>query len=756
MRLYPVKRPLCVAISIFILGLCMGHLCPISLKLFIGLICGSAVIGVFLTRQSQRCRFSVYLLCFLLGFFLIQTQTIAHQALLSQHGAPATIQLTITNAPKNRLFIDGQVLAIDEHPLKHAVPVRLKRSYGDTTTYLPYATYAFKGTFAAPQPQTSPGGFNEEKMLAQRGIFTLFAAKDVGKVIAPMPFWREKLYALKRNSFAILEHALTQEECALIWATLFGDVSLLNEDFYTLSQQYGIIHIFSVSGLHVGFIIAFVLLLAKALRRQHTWGLLVLFIILLGLYTLLSDASAPAVRASLMAIIALFALRLHRYHDPLTIIALAALFLLLANPYNLWQIGFQLSFIAMLGIILLTGPFTQLLTFLPAPLAKPLAVTLAAEAITLPLVAYYFYMVAPLSLVMNLCIVPLFSALVPLALLALLLSGLCMPLAPLFFLPTKILIHAIVAIMSAVTATIGPLHRYIGQPPWWMLLGYGMTILLFFFAAKKHKEKPAMGLLLLSLLLLCVSSGAAKDLRLSVVDVGQGSGATYQTAQGEWLVFDTGPSMDTLAQYLRYCGVNHLSAIVISHSDSDHIHGTAHLLRDFKVDHLIASEKAQKSSEWQALLPYLKSTTIQTIEKENSYTLHPTTTLDLALIHSTEQLENNSHQVVAYLREKEHRYLFPGDTAGPFLQDFPWDAPLDVVLVPHHGSKNSWQEGFYRRYQPRLAVISCGRANRFGHPHQEVIEGLQGLNIPTYSTHQSGTIEIYQTAQGLKVKPFLS
>lgn len=754
MRLYPVKRPLCVAILAFIIGLWIGNILPLSLRWCFCIALGSLCVGAFCTYRYKSCRFFVYGMALLIGFFMIQSQTLTHQTLMPYHDTSADIKVTITRAPHDRTYADGEAHTINGKPLSQPVHLRIKRSYNDTTNYLPYTTYQFTGRLLAPQPQTNPGGYNEKKQLAQRGIFSVLKADASGIQKADAPWWAQQIHHLKEKSLHLLSQTLTEDEQALVWATLFGDVSFLNDDFYTLSQKFGIIHIFSVSGLHVGFIVAFIYLLARAVRRQHSWAFFILLTLLLTLYALLSDASAPAVRASIMAVIALFSLRLHRYHDPLTIISLAALALLISTPYNLWQIGFQLSFIAMLGIVLLAPAFSRLLGFLPSTLADTIAMALAAECAALPFVAWYFYMVAPLSLLMNLLVVPLFSALVPLSLLALLLTACCPTLAPLFFLPTKILIHAIIALMSLVTTTIGTMHRYIGQPPWALLGLY--VLLLFAIVLSQHTKRRLYfsGLLALCILIICLRPATSASCRLSVLDVGQGSGAAYQTANRDWLIFDTGLGVDTMAQYLRYAGVRRVSAIILSHSDADHIGGTAHILRDFQVDNILVSKEAQKSSEWQALSPYLKNISVHTITDDTTFQLEKDVTLKLTLLHADTSIENNSNQVVALLSERQHRYLIPGDTGGEYLKDLPWDTSADVVLVPHHGSKNSWQPSFYQRFTPQLAIISCGRHNRFGHPHQEVTQGLESLNIPYYSTHQHGAIQIYEKNDTLYVEPF--
>lgn len=748
MRIYPVKRPLCAAIVAFIAGLWLGSgnttLSGMGCAFFValGLIGGIATIKAGKGRLFLAC-----LLALTAGLLLMQQATVNNHALSPYHDTEGTISARITRAPADRTYVDAEVLVLNGTTLEQPVPIRIQRAWEDNSNYTLRAIYRFSGAFVAPSPATNPGGYDEEKILAQRGIATLFEAEAPGILSNDPPPWAQWLNSVKDHCSAILSRYLDPGQQALIAATLFGDVSTLNDDFYNVSQQFGIIHIFSVSGLHVSFILAFVLLLARLLRRQHSWGLFLLMVPLLTLYTLLSDASAPAVRASIMGLATLLAMRLLRYRDPLTIIALAALALLLANPYNLWQIGFQLSFLAMLGLILLTPCFEPFLGILPKTLASALAVSLAAECVSLPLVAYYFYQIAPLSTLMNLLVVPFFSLLVPLALVALLVAAAIPALGALFFLPVRMLILVIVALMDIVNSLTGTLHIYIGQPSIWLLLLCYAALIAFCLVPLEARKISAATLAaaVLCLAVLILRPAVSEDLRLTMVDVGQGTGCTYQTADGHWLVFDTGPGTDTVAQYLRYCGVNTIDALVLSHSDSDHIGGAAHILRDFHVRQLLASPYAQTSEEWQALVPYLDDTEIVTVDAPLTFSLGDSR-LDCTLLAPSDDGGENSNQVVSLLNDDGCTTLFCGDTDSEDLTAIPWTAATDLILVPHHGSKNSWNAGFYRQHTPILALISAGANNRYGHPHAETTDGLDSLGIPTLCTADVGAVRIYEQA----------
>ena len=759
MRSYPVKRPLCAMTLFFIMGLwvCAMRADAAGWGVFFLPFLALVLLGVATdARRALACA-----LAFVMGFALLFGDYSASQALTPLHGEDATIALKITRASIGATYVDGEVLSVDGQMLEEPVRLRVKRPYGDTTPYSVRAVYSFMGSLTAPEMQRNPGGFDEKTMLARKGIFTTLETKKPATLVAAAPAWSQRVSAIKTRVFAVCDTYLDEGEAALVKAVLFGDVSALSDDFYTASQQFGIIHIFSVSGLHVGFILAFILGVAKLLRREHSPWLLALLVPLLSLYTLLCEASPPSIRASLMGILGLLALRLLRYRDTLTLLALAALALLISDPFNLFSIGFELSFLAMLGVVVIAPRIEALLHPLPRTFSVGIATSLGAELATAPLVTYYFYMLTPLSTVMNLLAVPFFSVLVPLALLAIL-GALFLPfLGTLFFLPIKGLILVILALMDGMRVFTGMLHFYVGQPSVWFIIVLYAAVLLFCLSAGKPQQKNKSNNKSALILVLCftmlatlvVRPAVPENLRLTMVDVGQGSGSVYHSEEGAWLVFDTGPSKDTMAQYLRYAGCNHIDGVVLSHSDSDHITGLAHLLRDFKVDAVFASAVAQDSNEWQTLVPYLKKTQVVTITKDTTLTLGESATLRLSLVDESKDASENANQVVARLEGASASYLFPGDSNKDALRDLA--RPTDVVLVPHHGSKNSWSQAFYQAVQPKLALISAGVNNRYGHPSLVVTDGLTDLHIPYRTTARSGAVILYDTENGLAMETFI-
>lgn len=675
------------------------------------------------------------------------------------HGSEVTIEGTVVRAPSGKNWADVAVERVGDRTFKHPVKVRLARKWGDDAALTRGMPVAVRARLAAPQGARNPGGYDAARVLRGAGIMTTAKALTPLET-APLPP-RAALFArLQAALFARLDAGLSHDGAALMKAILLGDTGQLADAFYHRAQLLGLVHIFAVSGLHVGFVLGFVLALARLFRQGRKAWLFFVILPLLLLYVALTGFPPAAVRAAMMALFALGLFFLHRYRDPVGILAYAALALLLINPWCLWQLGFQLSFAVTAGLIYLTPRIALLLTPLPQRLAEGLAVALAAEVVSAPFIAYHYHLLTPLGVVANLLMVPLVGCLVPLVFLALLLSLFGMTPALPFFWVAERLIDVLLFLIRVPGKTLAASHLHLGMPSLWALVLVTLVIIAFAVgwpqrALQRLHHSPRWALLLLPLCLITLYHPAPRDLALSVVDVGQGSAAAWQTADGRWLVFDCGPGVDTMASYLRSCGVNRIDAIVLSHGDDDHIGGLARLLEDFRVGQLYLSERVTQSEKWPAIAPLL-SDTESVIVRHNAAFQAGSTNVELALIgHSDAPDAPNADEVAAYLRDGSVQVLFPGDSDAVALREVPWSGPVDVLLVPHHGSKGSLEEGFLARSAPALAIASAGVDNRFGHPDQEVRETYERLEIPFMCTNECGAILINRVAEGLAVSTWL-
>lgn len=747
--MYPIRRVQLACLVNFAFGLLARDNFSQGYLTFLCFLLASVLVGAYLAKEKRASRLALYGLIFFVGCTYMHVNQLAshhYDALLNQE---VTVRGKVISSLKEKSTLFLRVETLDDRQVS-PFTIQVKKAYQDDNYYLLGERLSFVGKLTAPQVARNLGGFDEANYLKSKGVFYKLKAKKEAVKLEKASTIFGLVNQTRTHLTSLFEKELTPKNARFLEGVLFGERGLLEEDFYALSQKMGLAHLFAVSGLHVGFLALFILLVFRFLPFKH-FLLLGALAILLIYYTLLSGGVPSAIRATGLILLSLLLKKCLHYQDLPTLLGWILFALVLDNPFALYDIGVILSFSLALGLGIFNAKLRGYLPQKPKALWNAFGISLTAELISLPLIAYFFYLVAPFSVFYNLIFVPLFTILVPLAFLSCLLYTVSGVLGACGFWLVDKLISLIFFLMTGLEDGLGTGHFYVGAPSSLWLLGYGLFLFFLYYALRSKKIRLVMGM---GIVFLCLAfslpTSPSKALSLSVLDVGQGSGATYQLSNGKWLVFDTGASKDTLANDLRYRGVDEIEAIILSHGDQDHVGGLYHLLRDFKVRHLVLSQYAFEHSEHLKDLPdYLsnKATKVHFIEGQSHLSLTDTESLDLALI---DQIEApNSHEVVALLCDEGVNYLFPGDTEGRALEEIPFANKVDILLAPHHGSKNSWDETFYKKYQPKLVVASAGVDNRFHHPHQEVVEGLAKLGYPLLQTPKGGAVYFYQEGEAL-------
>lgn len=642
---------------------------------------------------------------------------------------------------------DGRRLevALDGAGLAPASRIEVWRAWGDETPILPGSQVRLRGKMRAPEGPRNPGGYDEARILFGRGIGQVVRAH--GPVELDAPPGRLGL-ALAREQEAIaqrLSRGLGAPRDALAEAMLLGRRAALSEAFYHRAQLLGIVHLFAVSGLHVGFLLAALYWPLRVLMPGRGKAYLALAVAVLVGYALLVGGGPAVLRATVMALVGLWCLSAARYRDPLTIVAWAAMALVVIHPFALWQLGFRLSFAVTLAILFVAPALERTLWRLPEGLAKALAIGIAAEWASLPLIAWTFHYLAPMGIVVNLLVVPLAGVLLPALIIALALDVLWAPLArPLYWLVGRGL-DLLIYLVSEPGALWARWHWHLGMAS---PLAYALVAAILVAVAlewpqgwlSRRRRPMALVLLLLPLSMLVLVRAPAKDLALTVIDVGQGQAVLWQTEEGARYLFDCGINPESAAAPLRALGVNRLDGLVISHADLDHAGGTARILSDFRVKRLYVLPETWADPRLADAHRALGRTEVAPLTAPVRLPLGRET-LTLLPMHAGEG--NNEAQLVARI-DGPTSVLIPGDLAASGMAELAKAPSPMVLLLAHHGSKNSLLPDGFAHFRPGLAIASCGRDNRYGHPHPEVRRALADAHVPFYSTADSGALFCYR------------
>ena len=299
-------------------------------------------------------------------------------------------------------------------------------------SYFPYLTFGYgdrvkvKGRLRLPRSAQEKGDFDWQRYLSYQGIWVELHTGWV-EMLESSDFSLMR-WAQQNEDYlaARIERTLPNPLAQVAKSILLGDKEKLPPPILEDFRRTGTAHVLVVSGLHVGLILFIFFFVLKTLGLSVKLILVLAFPIILY-YALLTGLRAPVMRASFMATVGLTCLLIDRDTPVGVILSLAAFFVLVLNPLSLFTVSFQLSFVAVGGIIYLTSPLERKLHFLPRYLAKSLAISLAAQLSILPLLAFYFHQLPLIGLLANLLLTPLITVILALGFFSLSLGLLFLP-----------------------------------------------------------------------------------------------------------------------------------------------------------------------------------------------------------------------------------------------------------------------------------------------------------------------------------------
>jgi competence protein ComEC len=538
-----------------------------------------------------------------------------------------------------------------------------------------------------------------------------------------------------------------------------------------------VIHILAVSGSNVGFVLIIFMGILGFLRLPYWWRVLVS---LLGIifYAYLTDLNPPVVRASIMGGFILLGKLIERKPDDFNTLALAALLILIFNPLDLFQASFQLSFAAVASIIYLY-PKLKAATFVKSLYERLkegavlryvfelLLVSTVAFLGTLPFTILYFNRIPNLSLPANLLVIPLAFLGLASGIAAAILNLLIPFLADIYTAAAWLFLHALIKLAEWAGAwplAYFELYRFL----FLHMVLYCIGLLLLF-----NLNQPAVkrwvwiyALVLANVFLWSGNDTLRNRLQVVFLDVGQGDAALVTFPDERHLLIDGGPQTPhsnagkwVIAPYLKRAGIRKLDALVLSHADADHLGGFPYVMRHFKVSEVWDNGQQKDtalSREYLALIDSLKirrrilraGEMIADFAPANMFIMHPS---ERFLNHSGEKLNEGSLSLK--LSYGAIDFLFTGDAELEGEQQIVQFGDLlhsEVLKVGHHGSRTSSSPILLESVRPQVAVISAGELNKFGHPHDEVLQRLHQLNSQVLRTDHDAAIILTTDGQELE------
>ncbi|MSR88992.1 MAG: DNA internalization-related competence protein ComEC/Rec2 [Candidatus Margulisbacteria bacterium] len=688
--------------------------------------------------------------------------------------SPTTKILTLKEEPvqKNQTY---HALATDSQNHDYILYTKYPMFYGDT--------YSIQGKFMEVLPPTNPGEPNYKNYLLQHHISGLIYATAIKKHGLSTPSWYKKIaFDLRNRIITTSNKTLPKPYDNLYVSLVFGDTGApLPDDLKEQFQKTGLTHLLVVSGAQVALLSG----ILESLLLATPLGPLTRFICITFcnlLFLVMTGGEASILRAVIMCELALGLNLLIRTTSIYHILSLTALIMLLLNPHSLWDLGAQLSFVATISLIFGAPKLETILPKkLPESLRKAIALSLAPFIITTPLIWYAFSRMSLISIVSNLLVISWVELIVVIGFFSSIIGFIYLPLA-------QLLNNASLAFMMLLNCIVSNLQKIPGATinlisPNLLELGLLWTsmILIFKSIEKKHKKALTLSLFFcISILVICLIPTFAESspqLKVTILDVGQGDSILIETPHNKRILIDAGARFyDRKTHELQVDmgkrvvlpalinkGINSLDLLIITHFDSDHVGGAPYLLTHIPIKTIMdnggynpAFKDYARYLNEHPKLTHLTGQEGQTITLEDN--------LILTILHPFPNTRRDPHEnnncIVVKLTYGTIDFLFTGDLEeigeNALIQRHAKDLACEVLKLGHHGSKTSSCEAFLNHVRPRIAIVSAGRHNHYHHPAPSVVSRVNAHNIPILRTDEQGSIEISTDGKTLRYKTYRS
>ena len=672
------------------------------------------------------------------AFFLVYFLFLYHRASMQDSHAPAEIRQVTLAA--DTLSVNGEQLSAvgKSNGQTYQVFYRLKSEKEQHFFKTTSQTLVLKGKIklSPATGQRNFQGFNYQSYLASQGIYRIAQIERLDQVVpqkslSPLAFFHQ----LRRRALVHIQTHFPSPMRHYMTGLLFG---YLDKEFDEQSQLYtslGIIHLFALSGMQVGFFLGWFRygLLRLGLPKDY------LFIVLLPFslcYALMTGWTASVLRALVQSLLAEFGIK------KLDNMGITLLLLFLLLPHFLLTVGGVLS--CSYAFLLCLFDFEDL-----SSLKKSIYTSLVLSLGILPFLTYYYGTFQPVSLILT-------------AIFSIVFDSFLLPVLTVFFALSGLVIFSqINPLFEWMESFLTWIQSWIGQPlilgkPSLFQFGLMIAVLILLFDFWKKPQFRICLLMIFGLLMVWVKHPLTNE--VTVVDVGQGDSIFLRSMKGDTILIDVGGKVTfgtkekwqessqtsnaekTLIPYLQARGVSQIDYLVLTHTDTDHIGDLEEVAKRFKIKEICVSQGALTKPSFVKRLRTIKCP-VHTLKAGDKL---PMMGSNLQVLYPNKVGDGgNNDSIVLYGKLLGSSFLFTGDLEKEGEEELMASYPTlraSVLKAGHHGSKGSSSEAFLDQLHPSLALVSAGENNRYKHPNDETLERFKQRHIKVLRTDKDGAI----------------
>ena len=623
----------------------------------------------------------------------------------------------------------------------------------------------------------NPGEFNSRQYYACRHSWYVMKKAVIERKSESFDRCGQFLADIRERACRILEQT-AGDKSAVFRAIVLGDKTELEPELKLQYQMAGIIHILAISGLHISILgVGFYEFLKKA--GFGIWPAGIMSFVFMLQYGMMTGGSVSTMRAVIMFLISVGAKMLGRIYDMPTALGAAAIIILVQSPDYILDGGFWLSFGAVVGI----GAVSPAVLGMFRSKTKLLNAFLSFVSVwfaTLPIVLWFYGEISVAGIFLNLLVLPTVGIVLASGIGAVIGGAINLKLGAAAALPGRLLL----VIYENLCESAGQLSfcTWIsGKPKGWQIVVYYLVLLVIItvfrwadrnkWEGKKRRAVCAGGILLLGLSVAVTGWRSRSNMTITCLDVGQGDGIVVETPEKHFFLIDGGSTNKTsvgqyqILPYLKHQGISRLDAILVSHTDEDHISGVRQILEymakgltSVKADCLILPKWQNKPEAYQELVSLAHQAKVRVLQgKEGDKMQYGKLGIEIISPEKNASGENvNEEGIVFYVEYGRFRGLFTGDI-GFKTEENLTDKLRDITFlkVGHHGSKNSTGEEFLKKIMPETGVISVSRTNTYGHPSQDTLTRLVNVGCRYWCTMDKGAVTVETDGKCVKADTFL-